>query len=78
MGGSPAGVISFFYQAGSQDVRSLIRIVIAVMLIASELIKIIVICLTHGDLSTYMPLEVCSFASYSIVADVLIKGNKCC
>lgn len=68
-------VISLLYSYFTLEIRSIIRITIAITLIVLELMKLAVLYFTHGKVSEYIPLEICSFGAYSIMADALFSPN---
>jgi hypothetical integral membrane protein (TIGR02206 family) len=67
--------VIFVYKASTPETRSMIRILIAVALLLTDVIKYSIIIITHGDLKNYLPLEICSLAEYCILFDSLQKTN---
>ena len=53
----------------------MIRTILAITLLLTDVIKYSVIIITHGDLWNYLPLEICSLAEYYILFDSLQKAN---
>ena len=68
--------VSYVYNTSSAEVRSIIRIALAVALIITEIAKYSVIIIGHGDLKNYLPLEICSVAGYCMIIDSLMKGTS--
>ena len=66
-------IVVHIYKISDIETRHLIRIIIAVVLMLSEIVKYSTIAITHGDLKNYLPVEVCSLAGYLIVFDSLSK-----
>ena len=66
--------VVYIYKISSAEVRSVMRIVIAATLLLSDIVKYSVIAIMHGDILSYLPLEICSMAGYLIVINSLQKG----
>ena len=64
------------YKSADDDSRLMIRKAIAVSLLTLEAVKMIVMCVTEVKASNNLPLEICSFAEYTIVLDAFLKDNK--
>lgn len=64
------------YKKGGDALRLNIRKAIAFTLIGSDILKLCVMALTPVDATKYLPLEICSFASYAIILDSLWPNNK--
>ena len=67
--------ICLLYRYINIENRSIIRCIIAISLVCLELMKLAVIHFTHGKVSEYIPLEICSFGSYSIIIDAFLSPN---
>ena len=70
-----SAIYSFIYKSSPFEIRPIFRISIASILIIVEIIKLLVIHFTSDKLLNYLPLEICSFASYAIVADAIISRS---
>ena len=68
--------ISVAYERSDYKKRVKMRRVIAAILFVSEIIKIIAVVRDGVPLLLYLPLEICSFASYSIMLDSIFPENK--
>ena len=68
-------VTTVAYGASNAHTRIVILRTIAATLIISDIIKMIVIALSPVKFSDYLPLELCSFAAYSIVCDSIVPDN---
>ena len=64
-----ACIVSYIYINSNSNIKSLIRISIAVTLMLIEVLKLLVIHFNNGDVVNYIPIEICSFAAYCIVVD---------
>ena len=64
-------IISYIYIHSSSDIKSYIKIMIAITLMVIEIMKLAVIHFEHGDVFNYLPIEICSFAGYCILIDAL-------
>ena len=64
------------YKKSNEAKRIKIRKIIAFTLIIIDVIKLIIMYLNPMDYTNYLPLEICSFAAYSIVLDSIYKDNK--
>lgn len=70
-----SAIYSFIYKSSPFEIRPIFRISTASILIIIEIIKLLVIHFTSDELLNYLPLEICSFASYAIVADTIISRS---
>ncbi|MBR0385319.1 MAG: YwaF family protein [Erysipelotrichaceae bacterium] len=68
-------VITCLYKDADQTQRLIILRSIGATLLASDIIKMIVIGVSDVKLSYYLPLEPCSFATYAIICDSIIPNN---
>ena len=64
-----------FYRLADMPARIVILRTIAAALIISDVAKLVLTGLAGGDVYEYLPLELCSFAAYSIVCDSIWVGN---
>lgn len=64
------------YKKSNRDRRIMIRRIIAALLMVGEVLKLIVMYLGGVDVTEYLPLEICSFAAYSIVCDSIWPDNQ--
>ncbi len=69
-------LISLKYKKSDFDGRVAIRRIIAAVLLVTEVIKMYLIARDGVDIMEYLPLEVCSFAEYSIICDSIWPNNK--
>lgn len=67
---------SIIYYNSNPDIKMNIRIAIAFTLIIIDIIKMIAMYLGKVKVSENLPLEICSFAAYSIVFDCLLPDNN--
>ncbi len=67
--------VTFIYRRALPGQRITILRTLSFTLIASEIIKMIVLARSDIRFSDYLPLELCSFAGYSIFLDSLFPGN---
>ena len=65
-----------FYRLADLPVRIVILRTIAASLIISDVVKLVLTGLAGVDVYEYLPLELCSFAAYSIVCDAIWIGNS--
>ena len=70
-----SAIYSFIYKSSPFEIRPIFRISTASILIIIEIIKLLVIHFTSDELLNYLPLEICSFASYAIVADTISSSS---
>lgn len=68
-------IIRLYIKSDNHD-RLVIRRVIAVVLLVSEVCKMTVMSVTGAKVSNNLPLEICSFAEYTIVLDAFLKEKK--
>ena len=68
-------VVTAVYRRADQKGRLRIRRAIAVSLFVMEIIKLIVYYITGVDVSRYLPLEICSFAAYSIMFEAIFPDK---
>ena len=66
-----AAAYIFLYRRGGEDRRDNMRKIMGVFLILFEITKQIVMALTGVPVNEYLPLEICSFAEYSILIDAM-------
>lgn len=64
------------YLHSNNDNRLKTRRFIGIFLIMIDIIKMIIMIIQPVDATNYLPLEICSFAAYSIVLDSIYKDNK--
>ena len=64
------------YKKAEEAGRIRIRRTIALLLVIIETVRLTILHLQGVDLKSYLPLEVCSFAGYSIICDAIWKENK--
>ena len=64
------------YSKSDNDNKLKIRRFIGIFLIIIDVIKMIIMIIQPVDATNYLPLEICSFAAYSIVLDSIYKDNK--
>lgn len=69
-------IIAMAYKRASYKRRVTMRRAIAVILFVSEIVKLIALVRDGVAVSQYLPLEICSFAAYSIILDSLFPENK--
>ena len=69
-------LMSYIYGISNIETKSLIRIIIASILMFLEVFKIVVLIINKGDVINYLPLEMCSFGAYFIVVDAILKNNN--
>ena len=69
-------VIVLTYQQSDLAKRIFLLRTIGASLIIIDILKLIMIKFSGGDVYEYLPLEVCSFAAYSIVCDSIWIGNS--
>lgn len=70
------GLISFivlFYKNSDINTKALISKTIALIILITEIIKLIVIVKTNNNIMKHLPLEICSFAGYTIILDALFN-----
>ena len=67
--------ITYLYIGSDQNSRIIILRSIAAVLLISEVIKLIVMKFTGVPVLENLPLEVCSFAGYSIIIDSIFPGE---
>lgn len=68
-------VISFVYKTAGAAERIVILRTIAACLIGIDVLKLILIHYAGVDVTEFIPLEICSFAAYSIVFDSIWPAN---
>ena len=64
------------YKDSDTDSRLKMRKMIATAILTCEIVKLIVMAVTGARVSNNLPLEVCSFAGYTIVIDAFVKDKK--
>lgn len=64
------------YKRSDSPARLALRKYIAVSLLLLEAAKMIVMIVTGANVSTNLPLEICSFAEYAIVLDAFLNKSK--
>lgn len=69
-----AGIVFIYSQMDMQGRILLLRSIGATLIII-DIIKLILIAASGGDVYEFFPLELCSFAAYSIVCDSIWIGN---
>lgn len=62
-------LMTYAYIHLNMEARVLLRRTIAIVLILSEIMKLLVIHFNHGDVLNYIPIEICSIGAYCIVID---------
>lgn len=64
------------YLDSDDEGRLRIRKTIAICLLVSEIAKTIVMIVTGARFTNNLPLEICSFAEYTIILDAFLKDKK--
>ena len=67
---------TFAYKKGGEKRRDYLRKIMALFLIFFEIFKQCVVGLTGAPVTKHLPLQICSFAEYTILIDALWPGNR--